>query len=164
MELEDHLQPARLLKLLAFVAVSALSPLQAQQPAAVKAATELLALVHMRDGVVLSMKETYAVAVMADSTLRPLQLVMDRFFADSATWHELEPRLARFYATRYTLSELDTLNAFLRTPLGQKFYAQAPDLMKESQAIWQQVIDSHQADLTQQVTAETQRLQVLKPQ
>jgi hypothetical protein len=131
--------------------------LLAQNSGATAAAGQLMELVHMREAIALSMQATYEVAVAADSQYRPLQTVMDRFFADSNTWRELKPALAKFYASKYTPAELAELNKFLSTPVGQKFYREAPGLMKESQTLWQAVIAAHRSDLDRQIVEEKRR-------
>jgi uncharacterized protein len=51
---------------------------------------------------------------------------------------EMMDRVAKIYATTFTVAELNEINAFYRGPTGQKFVERMPGIMQQSLAVGQE--------------------------
>jgi len=83
-------------------------------------------------------------------SMRPYRDILLEF--DMKLWTEtVMPKIVALYAESYTESEFEALIAFLRTPVGQKMNALAPELMRHVGVITQEAMKAHTAELFQMI-------------
>jgi hypothetical protein len=129
-------------------------------PGAVKAATELMQVMHAEKILQEQISAAFDVQLQNNPALAPYRGAMQLFFEKYVTWDAVGPQLTAAYAQVFTESELKDLITFYKTPTGQKFAAQQAALGAKSQTIFLSVIQAHQAELAdiirQQQTGATQ--------
>jgi hypothetical protein len=70
-----------------------------------------------------------------EKSLPKLTAALDKMFSDPALVDEMIAEMVPLYARTYTLAEIEQLNSFYQSPLGQKMLANMPKLMAESMEI-----------------------------
>jgi uncharacterized protein len=73
--------------------------------------------------------------------------IMREFLERYLSWEELRPEYVRLYTDIYSEAELREMQAFYRTPLGQRMIATMPELMIRSSEISQRRMQAHMPEL-----------------
>ena len=79
-------------------------------------------------------------------------LFMD-FFKEFMSWKVLEPEFVRIYREAFSEADLRELTAFYKSPIGRKYSAAAPQLMKQSVAVSQKLMQQHMPELQRRIEA-----------
>jgi hypothetical protein len=79
--------------------------------------------------------------------LAKVQDVVRPFLAKYMSWDALKPQLVAIYTDTFTEAELREVNAFYKTPTGQKAITAMPALMQKGMAIGQKAVQDHIGEL-----------------
>ena len=127
----------------------AATPAPTPTPGQVKAATELMQVMHADKTLRDAISAAFDVQIQNNPAMAPYRGAMQEFASKYLTWETMGPQLTTVYAQVFTESELKDLVAFYKTPIGQKLSSQQATLAAKSQAIGLAVVQAHQADLVQ---------------
>jgi len=125
----------------------AATPAPPPTPGQIKAATELMQVMHADKTLKDAMSAAFDVQVQNNPALAPYRGAMQEFADKYFTWEVMGPPLTTAYTQVFTESELKELIAFYKTPIGQKLSSQAATLAAKGQAIALAVVQAHQGDL-----------------
>jgi hypothetical protein len=75
------------------------------------------------------------------------------------TWQAAAPELTKLYAQTFTEIELRDINAFYRTPSGQKVLTKLPEVMHQGAAIGARLAMAHTAELEQMILEKSKQMQ-----
>jgi hypothetical protein len=128
-------------------ATPAPAPAPAPTPGQIKAATELMQVMHADKTLRDAISAAFDVQIQNNPAMAPYRSAMQQFANKYLTWDDLGPQLTTVYAQVFTESELKDLIAFYKSPIGQKLSSQQATLAAKSQAIGLAVVQAHQADL-----------------
>ena len=95
-------------------------------------------------------------------SLTPFRGVMLEFFARYMSYDSVKPDLLKVYANAFTAGELQKINAFYATPVGQKTIRMMPVLMAQGAQIGAQRVQDNIGELQAMIEAEAIRLQQLQ--
>jgi hypothetical protein len=123
------------------------APAPAPTPGQIKAATELMQVMHADKTLRDAISAAFDVQIQTNPAMAPYRSAMQQFANKYLTWDDLGPQLTTVYAQVFTESELKDLIAFYKSPIGQKLSSQQATLAAKSQAIGLAVVQAHQADL-----------------
>jgi hypothetical protein len=123
------------------------APAPAPTPGQIKAATELMQVMHADKTLRDAISAAFDVQIQNNPAMAPYRSAMQQFANKYLTWDDLGPQLTTVYAQVFTESELKDLIAFYKSPIGQKLSSQQATLAAKSQAIGLAVVQAHQADL-----------------
>jgi hypothetical protein len=131
------------------IGLAAAPTLQAQTPTpgAVKAATELMQVMHADKTLHDQISAAFDVQIQNNPAMVPYRGAMQQFADKYLTWDAIGPQLTTAYAEVFTESELKDLIAFYKTPTGQKLSSQQATLSAKGQAIGLSVVQAHQGEL-----------------
>jgi hypothetical protein len=131
------------------IGLAAAPTLQAQTPTpgAVKAATELMQVMHADKTLHDQISAAFDVQIQNNPAMVPYRGAMQQFADKYLTWDAIGPQLTTAYAEVFTESELKDLIAFYKTPTGQKLSSQQATLSAKGQAIGLAVVQAHQGEL-----------------
>lgn len=128
-------------------------------PAAQKAAVQLLDTLHM-DQLLQQMITTQVDAeINANPQMKPYRQVLVDFMNKYLGYSEMKDDLVSVYAGAFTESELKQLVSFYKSPVGQKALTKMPELVARGAQIGQARVQSHLDELRQDISDEAQRLQ-----
>ena len=128
-------------------------------PAAQKAAYELFNTMHFKENLSRTAKQLTALQISHQPSMQPYRKTIEDFFNKYLTWDKLKGDMAKLYATTFTTDELKKLNAFYKTPLGQKTIKVMPKLAQQSAILWQKRVASHMDELQKMIAAEAKKIE-----
>jgi hypothetical protein len=139
------------------------NPLSAQEtvvsPSHRAAATELLALTHVREMIAESADKMLE-AQLAQIPQRELfEPIIRDFYHEQMNWDVLEPEFTRLYVEVFTEPELRDIAVFYRTPLGKTMLAKMPLLMAKSNELTQRRLQAALPTLMQRLQEAAQKAQ-----
>ena len=79
--------------------------------------------------------------------LKSVEKEMRHFFEQNIGWNAIKGDIAKMYAENYTAKELDEINAFYKTPVGQKSAKLMPKMAVDSAKIGQSKVRDNIDDL-----------------
>jgi len=120
-------------------------------PGAVKAATELMQVMHADKALHDQIKAAFDVQIQNNPAMAQYRPAMQAFADKFLTWDAIGPQLTTTYAELFTESELKDMVAFYKTPTGQKLAAQQATLSAKGQAIGLSVVQQHQGELADMI-------------
>jgi hypothetical protein len=120
---------------------------QTPTPAATKAATELMQVMHADKTLHDQISAAFDVQIQNNPAMVPYRGAMQKFADRYLTWDAIGPQLTTAYAQVFSESELKDLVAFYKTPTGQKLASQMATLAAKGQAIGLAVVQQHQGEL-----------------
>jgi hypothetical protein len=123
------------------------APAPTPTPGAVKAATELMQVMHADKTLHDQISAAFDVQIQNNPAMVPYRGAMQQFADKYLTWDAIGPQLTTAYAEVFTESELKDLIAFYKTPTGQKLSSQQATLSAKGQAIGLAVVQAHQGEL-----------------
>ena len=103
------------------------------------------------------MKRTIIALAMADAMIRqnpvlgPYRDVILQWASKFMTWKNFEPKFVDLYANSFTADELRQLDAFYRTPVGQKAPTLMPEMTQRGALIGSGVTQQHLGELQQMI-------------
>jgi hypothetical protein len=112
----------------------------------VQAAVDLMKTLHTVD-VAESGAEAMLVSVRANPDLAPYEDVFRDWFKKVIEDGEFESEIRDLYVAHFTEEELHQIDAFYRTPLGQKTLDELPAIMREGAELGQQLAQKHLPEL-----------------
>lgn len=83
--------------------------------------------------------------------LAKVQDVVRPFLAKYMSWESLKPQLVAIYTDAFTERELREINAFYKTPTGQKTITAMPALFQKGMAIGQKAVQDHLPELQEAI-------------
>jgi len=83
--------------------------------------------------------------------LAKVQDVVRPFLAKYMSWDALKPQLVAIYTDAFTEAELREVNAFYKTPTGQKTITAMPALMQKGMAMGQKAVQDHLPELQEAI-------------
>ena len=115
---------------LALSLAAALAQAAGADPAADRAARELLAAMNQRATIITALQGIER-GLIADKSSKPkadVAAVVRKLMVDPVFMEQLVVETIPIYTQRFTTAELKELAAFYRSPLGQRFIASAPEV------------------------------------
>jgi hypothetical protein len=129
---------------------------QTPTPGAVKAATELMQVMHADKTLHDQISAAFDVQIQNNPAMVPYRGAMQAFADKYLTWDAIGPQLTTAYAQVFSESELKDLIAFYKTQTGQKLASQAATLAAKGQAIGLSVVQAHQGELADLIRRQQQ--------
>jgi hypothetical protein len=139
------------------------APAPAQSPDAIKAAKDLMAVMHSADNFKAMMPSIMQALKPAVVQGRPEverdfdALVPVLLGAMNSRLDDMIDKIAGVYANNFTAAELNEVAAFYRGPTGQKFVQRLPGIMQASLTIGQQFGQQLAGDLRQRMIEELRK-------
>lgn len=127
------------------------APTVTPSPGAVKAATELMQVMHADKTLRDAISAAFDVQTQSNPDMAPYRGVLQEFADKYVTWDVMGPQLTATYAQIFTESELKDLIAFYKSPTGQKLASQQATLAARGQAIGLQAVQAHQGELADMI-------------
>lgn len=114
---------------------------------------------------VMNARETYDMAIanaldaqlMAQPDIAPFRGVMERFFAEYASWDAILPDVVMIYMQEFTEVELNEMTAFYQTPTGRKAVNRLPALFEKGSQIGLKAVQNNQSHLIRMIEEEVTR-------
>lgn len=127
--------------------------------AAEQAAAQLLESMNMEVALQQGIEQTLDIQLQQNPNLQPFKATMLQFLNKYMSYDSLKPELIQIYAATFTATELQQINAFYATPIGQKVISKMPQLMAQGGQLGAKRVQDNIAELQQMLQAEAQRLQ-----
>lgn len=116
-------------------------------------------------------RETYDMAIakaldaqlMAQPDIAPFRGVMERFFAEYASWDAILPDVVMSYMEEFTEVEVDEITAFYKTPTGKKAVERLPALFERGSQIGMKAVQNNQSHLIRMIEEEVARQEGSNP-
>jgi hypothetical protein len=124
---------------------------QTPTPGAVKAATELMQVMHADKTLHDQIAAAFDLQIKNNPAMEQYRGTMQAFADKYLTWDAIGPQLTNAYAQVFTESEIKDLIAFYKSPTGQKLASQQATLVAKGQAIGLSVVQSHQGELADMI-------------
>ena len=124
---------------------------QTPTPGAVKAATELMQVMHADKTLHDQISASFDAQVRTNPAMAPYRGAMQAFADKYLTWDAIGPQLASAYAELFTESEIKNLIAFYKSPTGQKLASEQATLVAKGQAIGTSIAQQHQGELADMI-------------
>jgi hypothetical protein len=125
-------------------------------PGAVKAAAELMQVMHADKTLRDAISASFDVQIQNNPAMAPYRGALQEFADKYVTWETMGPQLTATYAQTFTESELKDLVTFYKSPTGQKLASQQATLAAKGQAIALSVIQAHQGELADLIRKQQQ--------
>ncbi|RLA65648.1 MAG: hypothetical protein DRQ78_05145 [Epsilonproteobacteria bacterium] len=122
------------------------------------AAYTLLATMNMKQSYEGMIERVTQMQIEQNPELRKVKPTIHAFFTKYMGWEAQRGDVAALYAKNYTLEELQELNTFYQTKLGQKSVQLMPQLAAAGAQIAQGKLASHMGELKIMVDAEMKKL------
>jgi uncharacterized protein len=132
------------------------SPAPTPTPGAIKAAGELMQVMHADKTLHDQISAAFDVQIKNNPAMVPYRGAMQAFADKYLTWDVIGPQLTTAYAEVFSESELKDLIAFYKTPTGQKLSSQQATLAAKGQAIGLAVVQQHQGELADLIRQQQQ--------
>ena len=131
---------------------------RAEDDAKIRATYELFKVMKLADTFGQTITKILDVQIKQRPSMAPFKNVMKKFFDKYMGWESLKTDMAKIYASKFTLDEINKLKAFYQTPLGVKMARLMPELGAEGAALAQRRMQANVGELTKMIAAEAARL------
>lgn len=152
------------IKTILFIALFSVSSFSFADGNARKEAEALLNIMGMEKALQQTIEQMLTLQMQQNPTLAPFKQVMLKFFNKHMSYESLKEDMATIYAEAFTEQELKELNAFYRTPTGQKTIQKMPELMQKGGQLGVKRVQDNMSELQQMIQEESQRLQSMQEQ
>tara|TARA_R110002073_G_scaffold112231_2_gene248910 strand:+ start:75 stop:542 length:468 start_codon:yes stop_codon:yes gene_type:complete len=132
--------------------------------ASIKEAEKLLQTMGTEAALEQSMSQMLDVQLQQNPALAPYKGVMMAFFNKYMSFNSLKPEMAQAYADAFTLAELQEINTFYATDVGQKVVEEMPRLMAAGAQMGVSRVQENIGELQEMIKAESERIQLLQQQ
>jgi len=157
--------------LLAVTLALPLSLLATEAPSATKVAPKTTVAAHAANSAAftllatMNMKESYEgmitritqMQIQSNPQLKAIEPTIHAFFTKYMGWEAQRGDIAALYAKNYTAEELNELNKFYQTPLGQKTVQLMPQLAAAGAKIGQSKMIQHMPEMKAMIEAELKK-------
>jgi uncharacterized protein len=126
------------------------------------AAETLLSTMGTKDLLEQTISQSLDIQLAAKPELMPYKEVMLAFLRKHMSYESLKPDLINLYANAFTESELNELNEFYKTPIGQKALRKMPELISKGEQMGSQRVQDNIQELEEMMEAESERIQKLQ--
>ena len=122
---------------------------QAKAPSAshIQAAEELFATMKMEELMSQAIDSMLEAQMAQNPEMRKVEDVLRDFLNKYSSWKALKEPLTAIYVETFTEAELREINAFYRTPTGQKAVTVMPALFQKAAAMGQELAQEHIGEL-----------------
>lgn len=128
-------------------------------PEATVAAHTLLKTMDMENTYKKMIQNVTDMQIKQSPQLEAMKPTMMAFFDKYMGWNALKDDMAAIYAKHYTAKELEELNAFYLTPVGQKTVKLMPTISAEGMQVGQAKVAAHMGELQELIMAEMTKQQ-----
>ena len=118
------------------------------------AAYTLLATMNMKESYEGMITRITQMQIQANPQLKAIEPTIHAFFTKYMGWEAQRGDIAALYAKNYTAEELNELNKFYQTPLGQKTVQLMPQLAAAGAKIGQSKMMQHMPEMKAMIEAE----------
>ncbi|CAA0101748.1 Uncharacterised protein [Halioglobus japonicus] len=148
-----------------FIAIAlAASAVALADEASIKEAEKLLQTMGTEAALEQSMSQMIDVQLQQNPALAPYKGVMMEFFNKYTSYNSLKLEMAQTYAEAFTLTELQEINAFYASEVGQKVVQVMPQLMAAGAQMGVTRVQENIGELQEMIKAESERIQMLQQQ
>lgn len=123
------------------------------------AALRLLDAMDMRVNLANTVEQVTLAEVEKNPKLVPYKNVMLEFMGKYMGFDNIKAELADIYANAFTLTELEELARFYRTPVGKKILQKLPELTVQGARLGQHKVEEHLGELEILIRQEAERIQ-----
>ena len=153
-----------LLKSVIFAAALSTGTMALADTASMKEAEQLLQTMGTEAALEQSMEQMVDVQLQQNPALAPYKGVMMDFFNKYTSYNSLKLEMAKAYSEAFTLEELQEINAFYASDVGQKVVQTMPRLMAQGAQLGVSRVQENIGELQEMIKAESERIQVLQQQ
>ena len=125
--------------------------------AANSAAYTLLATMNMKESYEGMITRITQMQIQSNPQLKTIEPTIHAFFTKYMGWEAQRGDIAALYAKNYTTEELNELNKFYQTPLGQKTVQLMPQLAAAGAKIGQSKMMGHMPEMKAMIEAELKK-------
>ena len=125
-------------------------------------ALTLLATMNMKNSYEGMIKRITQMQIQARPELKAIEPAIEAFFTKYMGWEAQRGDIAALYAKNYTATELQALNKFYQTPLGQKTVQIMPQLAAASAKIGQSKMMKHMPEMKAMIESELKKIDIKK--
>ncbi len=129
-----------------------------------EAATELLHTINLERAMDSGSTAMADAMIQQNPMLGPYRDVIQKWASTFMTWQNLGPKYVDLYADSFTADELRQMNAFYKTPVGQKALTLMPEMMRRGARFSMDVAQQHLGELQQMIRARAAELTKLSKQ
>ncbi len=126
--------------------------------AANSAAYTLLATMNMKESYEGMITRITQMQIQANPQLKAIEPTIHAFFTKYMGWEAQRADIAALYAKNYTVEELNELNKFYQTPLGQKTIQLMPQLAAAGAQIGQSRMMQHMPEMKVMIETELKKI------
>jgi len=126
--------------------------------AANSAAYTLLATMNMKESYEGMITRITKMQIQANPQLKAIEPTIHAFFTKYMGWEAQRGDIAALYAKNYTVEELNELNKFYQTPLGQKTIQLMPQLAAAGAQIGQSKMMQHMPEMKTMIETELKKI------
>lgn len=130
--------------------------------AQMQAAYKLLDTMHMADNYSRMTKQITDMQVAQAPQLAAVRDTIQTFFDKYMGWDAIKQDIAALYAKNYTKEELEKMNSFFSSDVGQKYIALTPKIAAASAQIGQSKLQGHMGELKKMIDEKLAALQKKK--
>jgi hypothetical protein len=130
--------------------------------AANSAAYTLLATMNMKESYEGMIKRVTQMQIEANPQLKAIEPTIHAFFTKYMGWEAQRGDIAALYAKNFSTEELNELNKFYQTPLGQKTVQLMPKLAAAAAQIGQSKMMQHMPEMKAMIEAELKKVNTKK--
>jgi hypothetical protein len=130
--------------------------------AANSAAYTLLATMNMKESYEGMIKRITQMQIEANPQLKAIEPTIHAFFTKYMGWEAQRGDIAALYAKNFSTEELNELNKFYQTPLGQKTVQLMPKLAAAAAQIGQSKMMQHMPEMKAMIEAELKKVNTKK--
>lgn len=153
-----------LLKTIFFAATLSTGTIALADAESMKEAEQLLQIMGTEAALEQSMSQMVDVQLQQNPALAPYKGVMMEFFNKYTSYDSLKLEMAEAYSEAFTMAELQEINAFYASDVGQKVVEQMPQLMAEGAQMGISRVQDNIGELQTMIKAESERIQALQEQ
>ena len=124
-----------------------------------KAAYTLLDTMHMAENYNRMTKQITDMQVAQAPQLAAIRDTIQRFFDKYMGWDAIKKDIAALYAKNYSKEELEKMNSFFASDVGQKYIALTPKIAAASAQIGQSKLQGHMGELRKMIDEKLAELQ-----
>jgi hypothetical protein len=128
-----------------------------------QAILRLFQLTHMEQKVQEGVASLLALQMQRNPELVPYEEQIRSFMNRYIGWKAMRDDLIRMYRETFTVDELQAMNAFYITPVGQKVLTRVPELVQERNRLAARRLRDHVDELQQAVQAAAARGEAERP-
>ena len=125
-------------------------------------ALTLLATMNMKKSYEGMIKRITQMQIQTKPELKAIESTIEAFFTKYMGWEAQRGDIAALYAKNYTIKELQELNKFYQTPLGQKTVQIMPQLAAASAQIGQNKMMKHMPKMQIMIESELKKVNTKK--